>query len=81
MSIATSVPGIISFSFLSFPFLIKEQHEEGEVRFQLWVPTDMGSSFNSATDELRDLGQVHFSLLLRVFYLYQVIFKGPYAWL
>lgn len=54
MSIAKCVPGIISFPFLSFLFLSKEQHGAGEVRFCLWVLIDFSSGLNSASDILCD---------------------------
>ena len=56
MSIAKCVPGIISFPFLSFFFSLQRAAWGVEV----WVQTDLGSSFDSTADLLCDLGQVHF---------------------
>ena len=49
-------------NFFSFSFF-SVSLQRAAWRVELWVQTDMGSSLNSATDMLCDLGRVHFSLL------------------
>lgn len=55
---------LFSFSFFSVSL------QRAAWRVELWVQTATGSSLNSATDMLCDLGRVHFSLLPWVLRLY-----------